>query len=95
MEQKETVEATYKGKTKDEKNVELVLLHFSREDKNFYVTENNYPNFHLQEGELYELEITRNISNPNKKHLRPYQRRRQISQMYNKEKLRNKNYEQK
>ena len=66
MEQKAIVEATYKGKTRDEKNVNLALLHFLRENKIFYIPENNYPSFQLQIGETYELEIMRNISDPNK-----------------------------
>jgi hypothetical protein len=69
MEQKALVEATYKGKTKDEKKVDLVLLHFSEKKErksNFYIPEKNYPNFQLQIGELYKLEITRNIRDPKK-----------------------------
>ncbi|CAI2194428.1 5218_t:CDS:2 [Funneliformis geosporum] len=67
--QKAIVEAIYKGKTKDEKNVNLVLLHFSKKKEsksNFYIPEKNCPYFQLQIGELYKLEITRNIHDPQK-----------------------------
>ena len=69
MEQKATVKAIYKGKTRDEKKVDLSLLHFSEKKEgkqNFYIPEKNHPDFQLQIGEPYELEITRNISDPRK-----------------------------
>jgi hypothetical protein len=71
MENKELVKAIYKGKTKDEKNVDLILLHFSEEREGgkpwlFYTPEKNCPNFELQEEKLYGVEIMRNIRDPRK-----------------------------
>jgi hypothetical protein len=69
MEQRELVKAIYKGKTKDKKNVDLVLLHFLEEREKpwlFYTPIKNHPSFQLQEGKLYEIEITRNIRDSRK-----------------------------